>query len=255
MMNNMREKETPRNDRVALVTGGAIRVGRAITHALALAGYRVAVHYYRSQESAEQLAADLGKSGVQSTLIHGDLTQPGSPARIVARAVEVMGRLDLLVNNAAVLTDDDGATTDLARMKLLNVDAPTACLAATVPHLEPFGGSVINIADTAGLAPFERYKAYSRTQSALISMTQKKALELAASGVRVNAICPGTVLPHEGYGPTSLARIVRNIPMGRIGRPEDVADAVVYLSGARFVTGQILCVDGGRVLGDRNNEK
>ncbi|MCP4674950.1 MAG: SDR family oxidoreductase [Deltaproteobacteria bacterium] len=248
MMKSVLEKETQRIDRVALVTGGAIRVGRAITHALAHAGYRVAVHYYHSQESAEQLAADLDKSGMRSALIQGDLTRPGSAARIVTRAAEIMGRLDLLVNNAAVLADDDSTTADLARMKLLNVDAPSACLAAAVPYLQSCAGCVVNIADTAGLAPFVQYKAYSRTQSALISMTESKALELAASGVRVNAICPGTVLPHEDYGPSRVARIVRDIPMGRIGRPEDVADAVVYLVGARFVTGQILCVDGGRVI-------
>ncbi len=232
----------------ALVTGGAVRVGQAITRALAQAGFGVAVHYCRSHGPSEQLSDELSASGIQNTFIQADLTRPGAPIQMVEQVMETMGQLDLLVNNAAVLVNDTGSMVDLARMKLLNVDAPAACIKAAMPYLERSSGSVVNIADTAGITPFEQHKAYSRTQAALIELTEKNALESAQSGVRVNAVCPGTVLPPSDYGPDRVARLAAAIPMGSIGRPEDVADAVLYLACARFVTGQILLVDGGHVL-------
>ncbi|MCP4606171.1 MAG: SDR family oxidoreductase [Proteobacteria bacterium] len=255
MMYEITLPEKATTSKAALVTGGAVRVGREISLSLARAGFRVAVHYHQSSAPAEQLQKELSKEGLESTLIQADLTRPKSPVQVVERAVEEMGRLDLLVNSAAILVEDTKSTVDLARMKLLNVDAPIACLNAAILFLEHSSGSVVNIADSAGIAQYDHHKAYSRTQSALIEMTKKKALETVRSGVRINAVCPGTVLPPPNYSPDRVARLADAIPMGRIGRPGDVADAVLYLAHASYVTGQILFVDGGRGLATKMNKK
>ena len=233
---------------MALVTGGAVRVGREISLALGSNGYRLAVHYNQSDDSAKGLAGELEALGTECVLAQADLTRPGQPAEVVAGAVEALGRLDLLVNSAAILVGDESSTVELAKMKLLNVDAPLSCLKAALKHLGGTGGSVVNIGDTAGVVQFEKHKSYSRTQSALIEMTKKWALDAAPIDVRVNAVCPGTVLPPEDYTEERVARIAEKVPMGRIGQPADVARAVLYLAGADYVTGQILFVDGGRSL-------
>jgi NAD(P)-dependent dehydrogenase (short-subunit alcohol dehydrogenase family) len=239
---------TNESDPVALVTGGAVRVGRAIALELAKIGYRVAVHYHSSIAEAKQLTAESQKTGSEIMLIQADLTQPAAPKAIVSQTVERAGRLDLLVNNAAILVKDNASMSALARMKLLNVDAPRACIRSASPHLERVEGSVVNIADVAGLAPFSKHKAYSRTKAALIELTKKKATDLAPKGVRVNAICPGTVLPHAAYTPKQIERLVEQILMGRLGNAQDVADAVSFFSRAQYVTGQILAIDGGLLL-------
>ena len=110
------------------------------------------------------------------------------------------------------------------------------------------GGSIVNIVDVAGIAPFPKHRAYSSTQAALIELTRKTALELAPYEINVNGICPGTVLPPDHYSAETVARLAAKVPLGRIGRPEDVAQAALYLAQAAYVTGQILAVDGGYCL-------
>ncbi len=248
-----RDKESAH--RSALITGGGVRVGAAITRALARAGFRIAVHYHQSSEAAKRLSEDFTATDRKHVLLQADLTRPRACASLVDRAAEALDGLSLLVNSAAILVDDSADTVDLAKMKLLNVDAPAACLEAAAPHLERCSGSAINISDTAGIEPYKLHQAYSRTQSALLGMTARKALDLAPAGVRVNAICPATVLPPASYTDEMVDRLAKAIPLGRIGRPEDIADAVVYLALAPFVTGQILCVDGGLVLAAQNDRK
>lgn len=233
---------------VAIVTGGAVRVGRAICLALARDGYRIAVHYNSSRDDAEHLGAELESIGPGHALLQRDLTRPGAGARMVEEAIAQLGRLDLLVNNAALFFDDEASINDLARMKVLNFDAVAALIDAVAPELVHNRGSVITIADVAAYQEMSRHKAYSRTKAALLELTHRKALALAPHGVRVNAVCPGTVLFPESYGDERRERIVERIPLGRAGTPEDVAGAVVYLAGAGFVTGQVIAVDGGRIL-------
>jgi pteridine reductase len=234
--------------KVALVTGGAVRVGKAISMALGRTGYSVAIHFNRSEESAVQLGRELKDLGVEHVLVQSDFTRPGQPAETISRAARAFGRIDLLVNNAAILLDDTSSTIDLARMKLLNVDAPLSCLKSAMPHLAAGRGCAVNIGDAAGVVELKEHKFYSRTKAALIEMTREKAAEAIGSGVRINAVCPGTVLPPVEYDEDRVARIAAKIPMGRIGRPEDVAEAVLYLASASYVTGQTLFVDGGLAL-------
>lgn len=233
------------DNRAALVTGGASRVGRAITKGLAHAGFRVAVHYHGSHDEAESLQDEL-KAKIH--LIRADLTKPRACEKVVQDAARALGRLDLLVNNAAIMVPDTADSIQLAKMKLINVDAPSKCIDAAREHLERTGGSVVNIADVAGYVHFKKCKAYSRGKSSIISLTLRKAIELAPVGVRVNGVCPGTVLPPYDYGNRRIASLIDAIPMKKIGRADDVAQAVVFFAQAGFVTGQTLAVDGGWLL-------
>ena len=232
----------------ALVTGGGTRIGRTISRALATAGFDVAVHCHHSLEGAEQVADWVREQGCRATVLRADLTRPGAARKIMGEALDYFGGLSLLVNNAAVFYDDTAGMLELAQMKILNVDVPVEFMTEARGLLEERAGSVVNIADAAYRVPLKGYKAYSRSQKTLADATVERAMEWASGGVRVNAVCPGTVLPPAGMDPDLLARIVQKIPMGRVGTPADVADAVVFLAGASFVTGQLLAVDGGRSL-------
>lgn len=232
----------------ALVTGGAVRVGRSITEALARAGYSVLVHHHTSTGDAGELVDGLRSQGHGATELRSDLTRPKAAGELVREALEFSGRLDLLVNNAALLVADDGDLAELARMKVLNYDAAAALMDAAEPHLAGTRGSIVNVADVAGIRALGGHKAYSRTKAALLALTFRKALRLAPRGVRCNAVCPGTVLPAAGYDGPRRERLIRGVPLGRLGVPSDVAQAVVYLAGASHVTGQALAVDGGWLL-------
>lgn len=241
--------------RVALVTGAGIRIGRAIATALAGAGWRVWIHHHRSVEPARTLAAEL-PAGAVLGLVAADLSAAPERARLCATVTgsggPARGRVDLLVNNAAsfergrfVDRDDD----DLARVLETNLVAPLSLVRALAGALHERGGSVINIVDVAGLHPLRGYVDHCVAKAGLEMATRALALELAP--VRVNGIAPGTVAwpvdEHHGPGSPARAAVLGQIPLGRIGTPEDIARAALYLADAPFVTGTCLVVDGGRL--------
>ncbi len=227
---------------VALVTGAGVRVGNAIARDLAAHGWKVAAHYrtHRPRGFAAALAADLAA--------------PDGPAELAAAFRGRFGRLDLLVNSAGAfralpLDETDAAAFD-AQMHL-NARAPLLLVRALAPLLVRSRGSVVNVADVGGaLVAWKGFAAYAASKAALARLTECLALELAPA-VRVNAVAPGTVLWPESYGAARRRVLAARIPLGASGTPEDVADAVRYLAGARFVTGAILPVDGGRHLSGR----
>lgn len=240
--------------RVAVVTGGAVRVGRAIVGALAAAGWRVWIHHHRSIDDARALATDLGPHALG--LLPGDLASAADRAQLCAIVLDdtgpARGRVDLLVNNAAsfergpFLARDDA---DLDRVLAINLVAPLALVRGLAPALGATGGSVVNIVDVAGLHPLRGYVDHCVAKAGLELATRALAVELVP--IRVNAVAPGTVAwPTDGHhdeGSPARAAVLRQIPLGRIGAPEDVASAVLYLANAGFVTGTCLVVDGGRV--------
>ncbi|HEY3997886.1 MAG TPA: SDR family oxidoreductase [Candidatus Xenobia bacterium] len=215
--------------RTALVTGGAVRVGRAIVERLRREGWRVAVHYHGS---------DPGEVG--GVALQADVSIPEQVQRLCAEAIAALGGLDLLVNSAAIFGTAGWAGWE--RFRRINLEAPVLASLACAHALKARQGSIVNLVDTDLNRP--GHLAYNVSKAALVAATRSLALDLAPD-VRVNAIAPGAILPPTTGGPVNTSRI----PLGHIGHPDDVAAAVLYLANAPFVTGQVLPVDGGRSLG------
>jgi len=234
-----------------------VRVGAAISQALAGAGYRVWVHYCRSQGPAEVLAATLG--GACLGLCQGDLADEGAREALCRRVLEeggpAGGRVDLLVNNAASFERGEflrRSDAELRRVHEVNFVAPVSLTRGLVAALARAKGAVVNILDVAALQPWRGYLDHCTAKAALAMATRALAVELAPA-VRVNGVAPGTVAwpEDERYaeGSEVRARILRAIPLGRIGTPEEIARTVLFLAESSFITGQVVVVDGGRTAG------
>ncbi len=246
----------PETTPVALVTGGAIRVGKAIVEALVHAGYRVWVHYNRSVEPAEQLAGELGSAclGIVPAQLAEEVARNELVAAVSDASGPAGGRLDLLVNSAASFEYGGFETRsdeDLRRVLEVNLVAPISLVRGLAPTLRRTRGSVVNILDLAAFFPWNNYLDHCTAKAGLWMATRALASELAPD-VRVNGISPGTVLWPTGdkFGPGSKARerIVKAIPLERVGTPQDVAEAVLFLARSNFITGQEISIDGGRKI-------
>jgi NAD(P)-dependent dehydrogenase (short-subunit alcohol dehydrogenase family) len=236
--------------RVALVTGGAHRVGRALVLALARAGADIALHYHHSTEAAERTAGEVAALGRRVELFPADLADAGEAASLAGRVVDVLGRLDLLVNNAALFESAPFAEVsagDWDRVMAVNTRAPFLLLQATAPHLAASNGLAVNIADVSGLRPWPAFPHHSVSKAALIHLTRVAARALAPD-VRVACIVPGTVLPPEDYTEEQLEESAARTVLGRNGSPQDVVEALFFLVRSEFTTGSVLVVDGGRML-------
>lgn len=236
--------------RVALVTGGAHRVGRAIALALGRAGARVVVHYHRSEVLARGVQADLAALGVESALAPGDLAVVGDAERVVDQAQARWGQLDLLVNSAGIWGKTPiGEVTQARWDELIDVNLRGAffCAQRAAPALRRARGAIVNIADVGALRPWRNYTPYLVSKGGVVTLTEALAKDLAPE-VRVNAVAPGPVLLPEGWTPEQAERAASSVLLKRLGSPEDVAAAVVYLAQADYVTGVVLPVDGGQRL-------
>jgi pteridine reductase len=235
--------------RTALVTGGGVRVGRVLAEGLAAAGARVVVHYNRSEEPAREVVAEIRCGGGEAVAIGADLADTDAVERLANEALSRFGAIDVLVNNASVFPPErlEETEADLWDHTLaVNLRAPfllTRLLAAGMR--ERGAGVVVNLADLAGLQSWRGYAAHGVSKAGLIHLTRVAARALAPE-IRVNAIAPGTVLPPEDTPDDEIERLARRAPLQRIGAPDDVLDALLYLVRADFVTGQVLVVDGGR---------
>ncbi|HEU4571014.1 MAG TPA: SDR family oxidoreductase [Gemmatimonadales bacterium] len=236
--------------RVALVTGGARRVGAAIVRALAAKGMTVAVHYGSSGAAAEALVAELRAAGRIAEAFDADLREVAAARALPARVAERLGRLDVVVNSAANMLEApvEGVTPELWEETFaLNLRAPFFVAQAALPHLRAARGKVVNIADLAGLEPWPRYVAHCTSKAGVVMLTRALARALAPD-VTVNAVAPGAVLLPDDWGEEARRHFVETTPLQRLGSAEDVAQAVVYLLEADYVTGEVLVVDGGRLL-------
>lgn len=239
--------------RVALVTGAGVRVGRAIALALARAGMHLAVHYHSSRAEAEETAAAARELGVEAEPFVADLGASADEARrLVAEVEGRWGRLDVLVNSAAIfprtpLDSIDEAVWD--RTMAVNLKGPFFTALSAAPLIRRSGGgSIVNIADWAGLRPYVNYLPYVISKGGIITMTKALARELAPD-IRVNAVAPGPVLMPEDMSEAAIERAREGTLVKRLGSPEDVAEAVVFLvARTDFVTGHVLVVDGGRLI-------
>jgi len=256
----MAANDTNLTGRVALVTGGAKRVGRQIALTLAAAGMDVAITYQSSESDANALVAEIQRSGRRAAAIAVNLAQPDA-ADIVHRAFAAhFDRLDALVNNAAIFdrTPLGDVTTDQfdlfmavnARAPLLLIQKFAPMLAAHADPDQPHTlGRIVNLIDihaTAQTAP--GYAAYAASKAALRQITQNAALELAPK-ITVNAIAPGAIEWADFYDQAARRRYLQRVPLGRPGSPHDAAAAVLYLvRDAHYCTGQVITIDGGRSL-------
>ena len=241
----------PSSQPVALVTGGAARVGRAISLGLAEAGYDVLLTYRSSESQASDVRARIVDLGRRAETLGIDLASPGGPERVVEAVRSAFGRLDLVVNSAASFEARPLASVGASEwdaVMALNVRAPHLIVRAATDLLKEAHGSVVNIVDLSAFQPWVDYPDHSVSKAALAQLTLVQARALAPK-VRVNAVAPGAVLPPEDWSKERFLDLAEAAPLKRVGSPQDVVDAVLYLAHARFVTGQILAVDGGRLLG------
>lgn len=243
----MTDRET---QRVALVTGGAVRLGRHIARGLAEAGWDVAISYRASAGAAGSLAAEVRALGRRCERFQADLAEPEAAERLIGSVQSAFGRLDLLVNSAATFDErpllDVDATIWDAVMDV-NVRAPHLLVRAAAPLLRDTRGSVVNLSDLAAFQAWTDHPHHAVSKAALEHLTRVQARVLAPE-VRVNAVAPGAVLPPDDWQEDRLAPLARAAPLKRLGSPEDVVQAVLYLADAAYVTGHTLVVDGGRLL-------
>jgi NAD(P)-dependent dehydrogenase (short-subunit alcohol dehydrogenase family) len=242
--------------KVALVTGGAIRVGRSIALALAEAGASVILNYHSSAEAAMRTAEEIESLGREVLPVRADVSQAVQVQELVSAGVARFGRLDVLVNSASLWRRTPWAELDEAAWDqafATDLKGAFLCAKAAAPHLAAHGdGAIINIVDLSALAPFPNMLAHSVAKAGLLSMSYALAMELAPA-IRVNAVAPGPVLPPPDYDAKLLAAAAQRTLLGRWGTPTDVAQAVVFLVRAAYITGVVLPVDGGERLRGRGN--
>jgi pteridine reductase len=235
--------------RVALVTGSAKRLGRAVAKRLAEEGADVVIHHRSSNKEAASAIAEIEKLGRRAVAIAADLSSVTEIKRLLDETAKTFGRLDILVNSAAnFLPASIVSTTEQIWDSSLgtNLKAPFFCAQAAAPLLRRSRGVIINFADVGGILGWPGYVPHCVSKAGVIMLTRVLAKELAPE-VRVNAIAPGTITMPEDP-PEWEQDFIQRAPLKRSGRPSDIAESVLFLVQSEFITGQVLVVDGGRTL-------
>ncbi|MGI9188720.1 MAG: SDR family oxidoreductase [Longimicrobiaceae bacterium] len=235
----------------ALVTGGGVRLGRALALALAVEGMRLIVHYHASAAAAEQVVREIGESGGEAVALRADLADGEAAVRLAGEAEAAFGGVDVLVNSAAVFPSEPIEATDTElwdHTLAVNLRAPFLLTREIAPAMRSRGaGCIVNLLDLSALQSWRGYAAHSVAKAGLAQLTRVAAREFAPE-VRVVAIAPGSVLPPDELSDEQVRRLAERAPLGRIGSPDDVVAALLYLLRAPFITGETLTVDGGRTL-------
>jgi 3-oxoacyl-[acyl-carrier protein] reductase/pteridine reductase len=234
--------------KTALVTGGAVRVGKSITLALAQAGANVIINYHSSEDAALETAAQAESLGVHALAIRADVAQLPEVERMWAAAAQRFGGVDILVNSASLFRATPFPTNDVNAWHLVTrilIDGSFYCANCAAPYMLQKGeGAIVNIVDLSVYEAWPNFTAHAVGKSALLALTRQLALELGPA-VRVNAVAPGPVLPPDGYSPEKIELMAQRTLLNRWGTPEDVAQAVVFLVQADYITAEVIRVDGG----------
>ncbi len=235
--------------KVALVTGGAKRLGKAIVMALAARGCKLVVHYHTSRSEAEKTVSELLTAGHEAIAVQADITQEADVDRMIEAAITRFGRIDILVNNAAVFFRTPVETLTLEaweQVMEVNLTGTFLCAHKIGLRMREWGwGHIINMADVAGLRPWADYIPYSVAKACVITFTQGLAMELAPQ-VMVNAIAPGPILFQEETPPDVRQREINKTLLKRAGTPAEVAELVVFVAESDYSTGAVFPIDGGR---------
>jgi pteridine reductase len=230
--------------RRALVTGGAVRVGRAIALALARAGMDVAIGYHRSGAAAARTAREIERSGARGIALHGNLADPRAARRLVTAAARALGGLDVLVNNAAVFARTPFAATSPAQFDhavSVNLRAPFFCTQAAAALMKD-GGHIVNIGDTGAAQAWPSYIPYTASKAGLLALTRGLAAALAPRGIAVNCVSPGKVLRPAGFSRARWTALTRG---GTVALDDVTAAVMFFATCPASLTGQTLNVDGG----------
>jgi 3-oxoacyl-[acyl-carrier protein] reductase len=242
----------PLQDRVALVTGGGKRIGRAIALTLGSAGADVIVNYNQSREGAQATVREIAAMGVRAMALRADVSRPKQVAAMFRAIEKRFGRLDLLINNAGVFfpkTWDELAEEDFDRVLGANLKGPFFCAQAAARMMMRQGqGNIVNISSLGGLQSWPSYMHYCASKAALISLTRTLAKALAPT-IRVNSVAPGTIRFPDEENSAAVRKMIRAIPLGKAGTAEDIAQMVLFLTThSDFITGQVFVVDGGKSI-------
>ena len=233
--------------RVGLVTGAGHRVGRALAVALGKEKMSVAVHFNSSASEANETVRLIESEGGKAKTFQFDLSQRDAPEKLIDAVMKQFGSLDVLINSAAIMKRHSfGSITvdDWDETMNLNLRSPFF-VAQAASRAMTNGGAIVNIADLAAFETWPSYIPHSMSKSGVVKMTEGMAKVLAPS-IRVNAIAPGAVLLPDDWSETIGERIVDTTPLRRLGEPQDVVDAMLYLLKANYITGDTIIVDGGR---------
>jgi pteridine reductase len=234
--------------RTALVTGGARRIGRAVSLALAASGAAVIVHYRHSARAADALADEIVRLGGRAFTVAADFENPDEAEALIARANRAAARIDILVNNASIFDAERPEAVSLEgllRNVKVNAWAPFALTRAFARQAGR--GSVVNLLDTRIAGLDLAHPSYIISKHLLAALTRMAAVAFAPA-IAVNAVAPGLILPPEGKDESYLTRLAARLPLKRHGEPGDVARAVLFLVESGFITGQVIFVDGGQHL-------
>lgn len=245
--------ETDLRGSVALVTGGARRVGRGIALGFARAGAHIIIHHHASPDQAGATADEVRSFGVQAWVVQADFAQRDQIAPAIEAAAAHFGRLDVLVNSASVFGSGDFlnlAAGDWQEALDINLSAPfyATQAAARLMRQQQIAGSIINIADNSGLHPWPKRPQHSVSKAGLIMLTQVAAAALASYHIRANCIVLGPVLPSPGMSAEHWRTVEARLPLQRAGTVDDPARAAVFFASNDFITGAVLHVDGGEGL-------